>query len=78
IDGRDPGSEPLRCTAKFRYRQPDQGVTVTKREDGMLHVAFDTPQKAITPGQAVVFYDGEVCLGGGIIEYAEKVVPQPQ
>lgn len=66
---------PLACTAKFRYRQPDQGVTMTLRADGTLHVAFDAPQKAITPGQAVVFYDGETCLGGGIIEYAEKVTP---
>ncbi|MFC0212536.1 tRNA 2-thiouridine(34) synthase MnmA [Paenibacillus chartarius] len=62
------GDAPLRCTAKFRYRQPDQGVTVTVREDGMWNVAFDVPQKAVTPGQAVVFYDGEVCLGGGTIE----------
>jgi tRNA-uridine 2-sulfurtransferase len=72
------GSRPaagttLHCTAKFRYRQPDQGVTLTFQEDDMVHVAFDVQQKAITPGQAVVFYDGETCLGGGIIEVAEKV-----
>lgn len=57
-----------RCTAKFRYRQPDQGVTVKLRADGDYDVVFDKPQKAITPGQAVVFYDGELCLGGGIID----------
>ncbi|GIO87924.1 tRNA-specific 2-thiouridylase MnmA [Paenibacillus faecis] len=68
---------PFKCTAKFRYRQPDQGVTVTAREDGTLFVQFDEPQKAITPGQAVVFYDGEVCLGGGIIEAPEKL-PVPE
>lgn len=70
-------AETFKCTAKFRYRQPDQGVTVSKREDGTLYVQFDQPQKAITPGQAVVFYDGEVCLGGGIIEMAEKL-PVPE
>jgi tRNA-specific 2-thiouridylase len=59
----------LRCTAKFRYRQPDQGVSVTFNEkDGTCEVTFDQPQKAVTPGQSVVFYDGEVCLGGGIID----------
>lgn len=68
---------PFKCTAKFRYRQPDQGVTVTARENGTLFVQFDEPQKAITPGQAVVFYDGEVCLGGGIIEAPEKL-PVPE
>lgn len=68
---------PFKCTAKFRYRQPDQGVTVTAQADGTLSVQFDGPQKAITPGQAVVFYDGEVCLGGGIIEAPEKL-PVPE
>jgi tRNA-specific 2-thiouridylase len=67
ISGEAPEG-PFRCTAKFRYRQPDQGVTVTQREDGTCEVVFDEPQKAVTPGQAVVFYDGEVCLGGGIID----------
>lgn len=61
------------CTAKFRYRQPDQEVTITPREDGTVHVAFAKPQKAITPGQAVVFYQGDDCLGGGTIETADKV-----
>lgn len=61
------------CTAKFRYRQPDQEVTLTPREDGTVHVAFAKPQKAITPGQAVVFYQGEECLGGGTIESADKI-----
>jgi tRNA-specific 2-thiouridylase len=62
------GAEPFRCTAKFRYRQPDQGVTVKSRGDGLWDVVFDEPQKAVTPGQSVVFYDGELCLGGGTIE----------
>lgn len=67
IAGKAPG-ERFRCTAKFRYRQPDQQVTVELRPGDTCEVIFDQPQKAITPGQAVVFYDGEVCLGGGTIE----------
>ncbi|MGG4551792.1 tRNA 2-thiouridine(34) synthase MnmA [Paenibacillus humicus] len=65
--------KPFKCVAKFRYRQQDQGVTLIPREDGTMFVAFDQPQKAITPGQAVVFYDGDECLGGGTIEAAEKM-----
>lgn len=64
---------PFRCSAKFRYRQPDQGVTIIPQADGTLHVQFDQPQKAITPGQAVVFYQDEECLGGGTIEVPAKV-----
>ncbi|MCD9023097.1 tRNA 2-thiouridine(34) synthase MnmA [Cohnella silvisoli] len=69
----------IRCSAKFRYRQPDQGVTITPLGNGSYQVEFDSPQKAITPGQAVVFYDGETCLGGGTIDkvqmLASAVVP---
>jgi tRNA-uridine 2-sulfurtransferase len=64
---------PFPCTAKFRYRQPDQGVKLTTRPDGTVLVEFDQPQKAITPGQAVVFYQGEECLGGGTIEAPAKL-----
>lgn len=60
---------PLHCSAKVRYRQPDQDCVVTKDDGGFL-VEFDRPQRAITPGQSVVFYDGDACLGGGIIENA--------
>ncbi len=62
--------KPFGCTAKFRYRQPDQGVTVTPFTEGganMMEVRFDEKQRAITPGQWAVLYDGEVCLGGGPI-----------
>lgn len=60
------------CTAKFRYRQKDTKVFVTILEDGNVEVMFDQPIRAITPGQAVVFYDGEICLGGGIIDQVIK------
>lgn len=58
------------CTAKFRYRQPDIGVTVTLHSDARATVQFDEPVRAVTPGQAVVFYDGAHCLGGGLIDHA--------
>ena len=54
-------------TAKTRYRQTDAACRITKLDAGALELAFDTPQWAVTPGQSVVLYDGEVCLGGGII-----------
>lgn len=57
----------FRCTAKIRYRQPDSPCTVAARAEGELNVTFDMPQKAITPGQSVVFYSGDLCLGGAII-----------
>ena len=61
----------FKCTAKFRYRQADTGVTVYLNEDGTTAtVEFDEPVRAITPGQAVVFYDGMECLGGGTIDAA--------
>ncbi|HEY4567502.1 MAG TPA: tRNA 2-thiouridine(34) synthase MnmA [Savagea sp.] len=63
--------ETFTCTAKFRYRQPDTGVTVTRDGDRAI-VVFDEPVRAITPGQAVVFYDGDECLGGGTIDTVWK------
>jgi tRNA-specific 2-thiouridylase len=66
VAGEPPG-QTFECTAKFRYRQQDQGVTVRIMLDG-AQVDFHEKQRAITPGQAVVFYDGDVCLGGGTIE----------
>ena len=61
-------AEGAKLTAKTRYRQPDQKCTLTHAEDGRVKVIFDEPQRAVTPGQSVVFYDGDICLGGGIIE----------
>lgn len=63
--------QPLRLTAKVRYRQADQMCTVSRSESGYL-IAFDEPQRAVTPGQSVVLYDGEVCLGGGVIEGSHR------
>ncbi len=65
----EPPALPLECHAKTRYRQPDQACTLIDSGQG-YRVEFDAPQRAITPGQSVVFYDGERCLGGGIIESA--------
>lgn len=59
---------PLRCKAKTRYRQPDQQCLVSEDQNGQITVYFDESQRAVTPGQSVVFYDGEICLGGGVIE----------
>ena len=65
-------SQGYRCTAKFRYRQKDTGVTVTQIGDDQIRVDFDEPVRAITPGQAVVLYDGDVCLGGATIDDVYK------
>lgn len=66
VCGQSP-SMPYRCTAKIRYRQPDQACLVEPGEKGKVRVRFDVPQRAITLGQSVVFYQGDQCLGGGII-----------
>lgn len=58
---------PLRVTAKTRYRQKDVPAVIEPLADGKIKVTFDEPQRAITPGQAVVFYDGDYVVGGGII-----------
>jgi tRNA-specific 2-thiouridylase len=69
VAGHAPSAN-FRCRAKIRYRQADQDCAVTVGADGKLSVVFDRPQRAITPRQSVVFYDGDVCLGGAMIEKA--------
>lgn len=64
---------PLSCAAKIRYRQEDQKCEIAKIDNGKLIVSFSKPQRAITPGQAIVFYKDELCLGGATIENAASV-----
>ncbi|RYY76144.1 MAG: tRNA 2-thiouridine(34) synthase MnmA [Gammaproteobacteria bacterium] len=63
----------FKCTAKNRYRQEDQSCNVRVLEDGTLDVLFDQPQRAVTPGQSVVFYQDDICLGGAVIESTDNV-----
>ncbi|WP_017429883.1 tRNA 2-thiouridine(34) synthase MnmA [Vreelandella jeotgali] len=66
IAGHPPAAEG-RFRAKTRYRQEDQPCSLTLLADGGTEVHFDTPQRAVTPGQSLVVYDGDICLGGGVI-----------
>ena len=63
------------CTAQTRYRQPDEPCTVSVLDDGTLAVQFERAQRAVTPGQSLVLYDGEVCLGGAVIATTDAPVP---
>ena len=65
----EPAGE-VRCTAPTRYSPKECACTVVPGEDGTARVDFSEPQRAVTAGQAVVFYDGELVLGGGTIEKA--------
>jgi tRNA-specific 2-thiouridylase len=58
----------MNCAAKIRYRQSDQSCRTEQLDNDYLKVIFDKPQRAITPGQSIVFYNNAECLGGGIIE----------
>jgi len=66
VSGRAPEA-PSTHTAKTRYRQADAGCTLSQVRESEIRVDFSSPQWAVTPGQSVVLYDGEVCLGGGVI-----------
>jgi tRNA-specific 2-thiouridylase len=65
--------EPMRVKAKVRYRQPEQRATVTQTGADEIRVEFDEPQRAITKGQSVVLYDGDVIVGGGTIKTVGEV-----
>ena len=67
--------EPLACVVKTRYRQEDIPCVITPLDDDRIEVRFGQPVAAVTPGQSAVFYLGEVCLGGGIIEQRLPLVP---
>ena len=67
ISGSAPAHE-LRCKAKIRYRHPEQLATVMPVGSDAVRIVFDEPQRAITPGQAAVLYDGDTVLGGGVIQ----------
>jgi tRNA-uridine 2-sulfurtransferase len=69
VDGEPPAPE-FRCTAKTRYRQADQSCAA-RVAGNVCEVSFDDPQRAVTPGQSVVFYDDDVCLGGAIIQRSD-------
>ncbi|WP_017755912.1 tRNA 2-thiouridine(34) synthase MnmA [Calidifontibacillus oryziterrae] len=71
VSDRKPASA-FKCTAKFRYRQPDIAVTVEILDDRMVKVIYDNPVRAITPGQSVVFYHEDECLGGATIDQVFK------
>lgn len=65
--GEPPRDDRPLC-AKIRYRQADQACRIVSLDGDVIRLAFDRPQRAITPGQSVVIYEGDVCLGGGVIQ----------
>jgi tRNA-specific 2-thiouridylase len=67
ISGQAP-QNPIRASVKIRYKAHETEGLITPQKDGSVHIRFSNPLRDITPGQAAVFYEGEVCLGGGIIE----------
>ena len=64
--------DPVQCKVKTRYRQPEQPAIIEQIGENRIRVTFQEPQRAVTPGQAAVFYDGDTVLGGGTI-LAENV-----
>jgi len=71
-----PPAARFRCTAKHRYRQRDESCEVLIRDDGTLDVRFDQPQRAVTPGQSVVFYRDDECLGGAVIDSSDAPIAE--
>ncbi|MEO5963367.1 MAG: tRNA 2-thiouridine(34) synthase MnmA [Thermomonas sp.] len=77
IAGPAPATQ-FACTAQTRYRQADEHCEVQVLEDGSLQVQFSRPQRAVTPGQSLVLYDGDVCLGGAVILTTNAPVAGPE
>ena len=71
-----PPAARFSCTAQTRYRQPDEACEVEVLDDGSLSVRFTWPQRAVTPGQSVVLYDGDNCLGGAVIASTDAPIPE--
>jgi tRNA-specific 2-thiouridylase len=69
-----PPPLPATVQIRIRHRQAPQTGRLSRSNQNRIQVDFDVPQRAVTPGQSVVFYDQEICLGGGVIEAAEKAV----
>jgi tRNA (5-methylaminomethyl-2-thiouridylate)-methyltransferase (EC 2.1.1.61) len=67
----EPKPAGYRCLAKTRYRQPDQWCTLESSDSDTISVVFDEPQRAVTPGQSIVLYDGDICLGGAVINFPQ-------
>lgn len=67
VSGAPPSLLPFSCTAKIRYRQPDQPCMIEQIAEGQAWVRFLSPQRAVTPRQSIVFYQDNICLGGGMI-----------
>lgn len=68
----EPSGTPLRVTAKTRYNGKEAAAAASLLENGEVRVVFDQPQRAITPGQAVVLYDGDTVVGGGTIRRVDR------
>jgi tRNA-specific 2-thiouridylase len=82
IAGIPPGAPPLRCRARLRHRQPLEPCTLERIEEDGCRVRFDAPQRAATPGQSIVFYQDDLCLGGAVIRtgwaHAGNASPEPR
>jgi len=68
IKGEFSKTIPFHCQAKIRYRQKEEPCTIEAIDTDSIKVVFQSPQRAVTPRQSIVFYDGAVCLGGALIE----------
>ena len=72
IAGQPPAAAPINCLCRLRHRQPLQPCTIVGYDSQSCQVRFDVPQRAITPGQSAVFYQGDECLGGCVIQQAKS------